>query len=93
MLEKAKELRHSRYENVTLVPDMTKSQRRGEQKLRDKADRRKCAHSRGQRKEPEVAGGGQEGREAAHQSSGERGSLERQRRRQQSIQQRLEPTN
>ena len=40
LLEKAKELRHSRYENVTLVPDMTKSQRRGEQKLRDEADRR-----------------------------------------------------
>ena len=40
LLEKSKELRSTRYENVTIVPDMTKSQRRGEQKLREEADRR-----------------------------------------------------
>ena len=40
ILEKAKELLHTRYVNVTIVPDMTKSQRRGEQRLRDEADHR-----------------------------------------------------
>ena len=30
LLEKAKELRSTRYENVTIVPDMKKSHRRGE---------------------------------------------------------------
>ena len=40
LLEKAKELKYTCYENVTIVPDMTKSQRRGEQKLREEADRR-----------------------------------------------------
>ena len=40
LLEKSKELKYTRYENVTVVPDMTKSQRRGEQKLRDEADNR-----------------------------------------------------
>ena len=40
LLEKSKELLYTHYENVTVVPDMTKSQRRGEQKLREEADRR-----------------------------------------------------
>ena len=40
LLEKSKELLYTQYENVTVVPDMTKSQRKGEQKLRDEADRR-----------------------------------------------------
>ena len=40
LLEKAKELKYTCYENVTIVTDMTKSQRRGEQKLREEADRR-----------------------------------------------------
>ena len=40
MLEKFRELKYTKYENVTIVPDMTKSQRRGEQKLRDEADSR-----------------------------------------------------
>ena len=40
LLEKAKELLYTSYEHVTLVPDMTKSQRRGEQKLRQEADLR-----------------------------------------------------
>ena len=40
LLEKAKELRSTRYENVTIVPDMTKSRKRGEQKLREEADSR-----------------------------------------------------
>ena len=40
LLEKSRELKYTKYENVTIVPDMTKSQRRGEQKLRDEADSR-----------------------------------------------------
>ena len=40
LLEKSKELLFTRYENVTVVPDMTKSQRKGEQQLRDEAARR-----------------------------------------------------
>ena len=40
LLEKAKELLYTCYENVTIVPDMTKSQRRGEQRLREEADQR-----------------------------------------------------
>ena len=43
LLEKARELLHTHYENVTVVPDMTKSQRRGEQRLRQEADQ-KNAH-------------------------------------------------
>ena len=40
ILDGARELRYTRYENVTVVPDLTKSQRRGEQRLREEADRR-----------------------------------------------------
>ena len=40
LLEKARELVYTKYENVTVVPDMTKSQRKGEQQLRDEATRR-----------------------------------------------------
>ena len=43
LLEKARELLNTHYENVTVVPDMTKSQRRGEQRLRQEADQ-KNAH-------------------------------------------------
>jgi len=40
LLEKSRELRNTRYENVTVVPDLTKNQRKGEQKLREDANRR-----------------------------------------------------
>ena len=40
ILEKSRELLYTRYENVTVVPNMTKSQRKGEQQLRDEAARR-----------------------------------------------------
>ena len=40
LLEKSKELLYTQYENVTVVPDMTKSQRKGEQQLRDEAAKR-----------------------------------------------------
>ena len=40
ILEKSRELRYSKYENVTVVPDLTKNQRKGEQKMRDEASRR-----------------------------------------------------
>ena len=40
LLEKARELLYTHFENVTIVPDMTKSQRRGEQRLRQEADQR-----------------------------------------------------
>ena len=40
LLEKAKELVYTKYEDVTVVPDMTKSQRKGEQQLRDEANKR-----------------------------------------------------
>ena len=40
LLEKARELRHTNYDSVTIVPDLTKSQRRDEQDLRDEADQR-----------------------------------------------------
>ena len=40
ILEKARELLYTCYENVTIVPDMTKNQRRGEQRLRQEADQR-----------------------------------------------------
>ena len=46
MLEKSRELKYTKYENVTIVPDMTKSQRRGEQKLRDEADSRNALLTR-----------------------------------------------
>ena len=40
LLEKAKELRNTAFNNITIVPDLTKTQRRGEQKLREEADKR-----------------------------------------------------
>ena len=40
LLEKAKELLYTRYEHISIVPDMTKSQRSGEQKLRHEANQR-----------------------------------------------------
>ena len=40
LLDRAKQLKYSRYENVTLVPDLTKNQRKGEQKLRNEVGRR-----------------------------------------------------
>ena len=40
LLDKARDLRTTRYDNVTVVPDLTKSQRRGELKLREEADQR-----------------------------------------------------
>ena len=40
LLEKAKELLYTCYENVTIVPDITKSQRREAQRLREEADQR-----------------------------------------------------
>ena len=40
LLEKAKELRLTKYDNITIVPDLTKAQRRDEQDLREEADER-----------------------------------------------------
>ena len=40
LLEKARELAYTKYENVTIVPDMTKRQRKGEQQLREEATRK-----------------------------------------------------
>ena len=40
LLDKARDLRTTRYDNVTVVTDLTKSQRRGELKLREEADQR-----------------------------------------------------
>ena len=40
LLEKSNELRFTMYERVAVVPDLTKSQRKGEQRLRDEAERR-----------------------------------------------------
>ena len=46
LLEKARELLYTHFENVTIVPDMTKSQRRGEQRLRQEADQRNTSSPR-----------------------------------------------
>ena len=40
LLERSRDLRHTMYEVVLIVPDLTKSQRKGEQQLREEADRR-----------------------------------------------------
>ena len=40
ILERSRELRNTMYESVTIVLDLTKSQRRGEKRLREEADRR-----------------------------------------------------
>ena len=40
LLDTAKELRFTQYEHITFVPDLTKGQRKGEQRLRDEAQRR-----------------------------------------------------
>ena len=40
MLGGARELRFSKYEHVSIVPDLTKMQRRSEQRLREEADKR-----------------------------------------------------
>ena len=40
ILERSRELRHTLYESVTIVPDLTKSQRQRETRLRVEADRR-----------------------------------------------------
>ena len=40
ILERSRYLRNTRYEAVSVVPDLTQSQRRGEQRLRAEADRR-----------------------------------------------------
>ena len=36
----AQELRFTQYEHITFVPDLTKGQRKGEQRLREEAERR-----------------------------------------------------
>ena len=38
--ERSRELKNTMYSCVTIVPDMTKSQRRGEMRLREEAERR-----------------------------------------------------
>ena len=40
LLERSRELKNTMYSCVTIVPDMTKSQRRGEMRLREEAERR-----------------------------------------------------
>ena len=40
LLDTAKVLRFTQYEHITFVPDLTKGQRKGEQRLRDEAQRR-----------------------------------------------------
>ena len=40
LLERARELRNTQFENVSLVPDLTKNQRKGEDRLRQEADKR-----------------------------------------------------
>ena len=40
VLDNARELRYTSYEHITIVPDLTKSQRRSEQRLREEADKR-----------------------------------------------------
>ena len=40
VLEKSRDLRNTMYESVSVVPDLTRSQRQGEKRLREEADRR-----------------------------------------------------
>ena len=40
VLEKSRDLRNTMYEPVSVVPDLTRSQRQGEKRLREEADRR-----------------------------------------------------
>ena len=40
LLDMARELRFTQYEHITFVPDLTKGQRKGEQRLREEAERR-----------------------------------------------------
>ena len=63
LLDRAKELQRSRFNNVAIVPDLTKLQRRGEEKLVREAGERsrrkkQKPHKRGHEQEPEMAGGG-----------------------------------